>query len=333
LLTNGPYGTRLGRVVEIGPSITNAYAIVQSNAANGNFTFGHEVTHLIGGRHQQCVIFDECAGTSNAMQCGCDNTPGFNHGFSYRTGFFPFRSEKITLMHQLREGFTRQRELSFPTQKGTPIANDNARMMRENACTVSSFRGDPMSINIYGPQYISIPTTETYCVSIFNCNNTQSVNWQVSNDGWTYYNGGSNSCTSQFINSNTFYLRVTVVCNDGQTRTSFRTVYSDINLKIIKEKDVEQQTKTKSSTEQFEVFPNPSISRSTIKISNVKDEPSKVVISNSSGFSKGVVFKYDSQNKIVYSELNTSDLDNGLYILSCTVENKVISSKILIQHE
>jgi len=318
LLTNGVYGSILGVANQIGAANANAYAIVQANIANANFTFGHEVTHIIGGRHQQCNIF---------QNDGCSDTPGFRHGFAYKTGIWPFRKDKTTLMHQLRQDFTRERLISFPPDRGTTAGNDNARMMRENACAVSQFRLNPLSINITGPGCLPSTTTGTWCVNISNCPNVQSISWQRSYDGWNYTSIGNTSCISTTHFEPNTYLRVTVNCTGGQTATANRTVstcyYRGVNDDEVKE----------NISPEIEIFPNPASSDFTLVIKNVNSEPKDVFISNTFGIRSKINFSYDPLSKSIYSQYNAELLSKGLHLITYYQNNTIVSKKLMIQHE
>lgn len=322
LLTNGNYGGVLGIARQIGAANGNAYAIVQANTANANFTFGHEVTHLIGGRHQQCNIF---------TNPGCDDTPGFRHGFAYQTGFWPFRSNKTTLMHQLRNGFARQRELSFPTQKGTAAGNHNARMMSENACAVSQFRANPMTLQITGPSCIETHQNGTWCVSVSNCTNIQNIIWQGSSDGWNYTNIGSSTCvTLPLYNQYELYLRVTVTCAGGQTAfTDFMVVNCDGEIEP-------ERPSIPDFTEihpEIEVYPNPASSDITLFIKNVRDEPKDIFISNTFGVRTKINYNYDPISKSIFAQYNAELLSKGLHIITYYENNTIVSKKLMIHHE
>jgi hypothetical protein len=317
VLTNGAYGNALGIANQIAATNGNAYAIVQANVANANFTFGHEVTHLIGGRHQQCAI----------DPFNCDNAPGFAHGFFYRTGVWPFRSEKITLMHTLSGAGTRQRELSFPTQKGTAAGNDNARMMRDNACVVSQFRLNPLSINISGPGCLPSTSTGTWCVNISNCPSVQSISWQRSYDGWNYTSIGNTSCISTTHFEPNTYLRVTVNCTGGQTATANYTV-STCYYRVVNNEEVKAE-----KTPEIEVYPNPASSDFTLVIRNVSSEPKDVFISNTFGVRTKINYNYDPSSKSIFAQYNAELLSKGLHLVTYFENNTIVSKKLIIHHE
>lgn len=194
LLTAGEeYGNTLGCVGDadaIGAAPEDAFAIVQAEEANGRFTFAHEVIHLIGGRHQQCDVWDFCDDFENPPGCisGCDDTEGFEHGWGweYRTWFLGSTRRRTTLMHQLRNGYTRLQQLSNPDIDGREDLNDNARMMRLNACDVGGFAvANPMTVSFSEKPSYNMPlySSGTWCVEVENCTNP-SISWAYSTDGW-----------------------------------------------------------------------------------------------------------------------------------------------------
>ncbi|MEM9835069.1 MAG: zinc-dependent metalloprotease [Bacteroidota bacterium] len=102
VLTDGTmYGGVIGIAAGIGPANQNA-AIVQVGAALEEFTFSHEVGHMLGGRHE--VIFPVCGGSANLntnpfVNLNSDVTPGQNHAFIFDKCRWPGRDfAAVTVM-------------------------------------------------------------------------------------------------------------------------------------------------------------------------------------------------------------------------------------------
>jgi len=109
-------------------SADEAYAVVGQNCATGYYSFGHEVGHLQGARHNP----------------EADNTAS---PFAYGHGFFSLTNRKRTVMsYDCPPGCTRIDAWATPqvvvdgvTMGDTALHND-ARVLNETACDVAAFR-------------------------------------------------------------------------------------------------------------------------------------------------------------------------------------------------
>ncbi len=110
-----------------------AYAIVDMSR-NFNLTTAHELAHLFGCRH-------ELADDSNGE---------YEHGYFFKTGCWPNRTQRQTIMHTLNTD-RRIKHYSNPevyykaNATGTEEDEHNARMLRENACSVAEHRTDDVA--------------------------------------------------------------------------------------------------------------------------------------------------------------------------------------------
>lgn len=104
---------------------SDAFAISRNDCSVGNYTFAHEIGHLIGGRH--------------------DNDPAsspraYAHGYVYSPAYWR------TVMAVVQSGINRIPYWSNPNKTyggvamGTSNWNDNARVWNERAATVANFR-------------------------------------------------------------------------------------------------------------------------------------------------------------------------------------------------
>ncbi len=327
LLTDGPYGLAVGCANAIEANAAQAFGIVQAAQANAVFSFGHEVIHLIGGRHQQCALF---------FNPGCDDTPGFEHGWKYRTGWWPFRKEKTTIMHQQQNGWTRQREVSNPAVHGNANLNDNAQMLEDNACNVAAFMVNPMTVNITGPSVVEENSSGTWCFTVQNCNTIQNRLWEVSTDGWNYTFAGSGNCITRIITSEILHIRLTVTCTDGQVVTDFHIVFSSGGFELAQPKEEESlkslslETTLDLSSTEILTYPNPTLEDLNIVYNISKGTNTDIYLTDMMGRSQ-IIFNGTSQ----FSEQKTITLpvvqySPGLYILTVIRDNSIHSKKIMI---
>ena len=211
LLTDGNYGIYLGVVKDIGPSNSNAYAIVQATEAAQNYVFAHEVGHLQGARHE-------------------DSHRWYDGGTERRTIMYP-ESSSAVIQH-----------FSNPSVSYNGIAtgtnNKNvAQLLRNTASTMANFRTPrPLSVSISGPYLLSAGQQATWTASVHGGRPTYRYQWskmrycdnnaplgirEVPCNGWGY-TGVGRSFTSSFNSSHR--LRLTVTDGDRISKTVYKEV-------------------------------------------------------------------------------------------------------------
>jgi hypothetical protein len=129
-------------------------------------------------------------------------------------------------MHQRRIDWERQPLLSNPDIEGEKNEADNASMMEDRGCYVSTFMPSPFSASISGPNFLEIGDIGNWCASLISCSNPQSIIWETSINGFSYSFAGSGSCYSKEITSESLFIRVTVSCNN-QVATAFMLVHGE----------------------------------------------------------------------------------------------------------
>ena len=318
--------------------------------ATNSLVFVHEVMHLMGGRHQQCTVWvdPDCAAASGFIEnlypqnCGCEDGLDFANGWAYKTGIWPFRKEKTTVLHQRgRDGWTRQQEVSNPDVHGTQD-NDVARKLEDNACNVASFVPDPLQAYISGPSVMLLSDWGTWCANISNCNGNPSLTWEVSTNGWSYSYAGSGTCITRQLNSNQLYLKLTISC-DGRTITRFQTVsaedgglyrISSESNPIVLAEEIKMPPKINgfSNTLRVVTYPNPANSILSVVYNSIENADTEITLINMMGKSNQVWIeksnKSTERKKVV---IPISSYEPGLYILTVNNGKNIESQKILIQ--
>lgn len=329
LLTDGNYGGgAIGCVDEIGPRINDAYAVVEADLANGNFSFGHEVIHLMGGRHQQCDIF---------QNPGCDNLNGFNHGYGYKTGVWPFRKEKTTMMHQLRNGWTRQREVSNPDIHGVVNQNDNARMIEDNACTVAEFRETPFVVAITGPNSLRQNQIGRWCANVSGCT-IQSRRWEVTTNGWNYTFVGSANCFTRRMTTPYLGIRLRITCTDGTTVTLFHHVFRS-NFRSLKSNEAESLEVFTSNDipiseiNTIKLYPNPTIDALNVVYLNNGLDDTEIYLTDITGDVSKVYSQMNKYSGIVEIKLDLSTYVSGTYYLTLLNGEHLETKKFILQND
>ena len=232
LLTDGNYGGVFG-VAFLGPNDNSAYGIVEIANATSSYTFAHEVGHIYGADHQDCNTFFN--GGCAALVAG-----RFNYGFNFTRSGSLFRKKRPyhTLMHQLRDDYTRVLHFSNPDvtydTRATGNANhDNARTIEVNDQTIAGFNvTTTLSASIDGPGTVDRFYDPYTWEAVVSCGANYTYRWEYSYDGFTYYSGGTGVLFGQRFypgttTSTTMYLRLRVQ-SGIQTEFAFRTVYLPI---------------------------------------------------------------------------------------------------------
>lgn len=133
------YGSSVGCGVAsaIGAVESDAFAVVKYSCATGNFSFGHELGHLYGARHD--VATD---GTT---------TP-FAYGHGYREPTNKWRTVMaypITGINMPRLNYWSNPNVNYTDGlvMGTVATANNARVLNERAAVLAAFRGAPVDVN------------------------------------------------------------------------------------------------------------------------------------------------------------------------------------------
>ncbi len=174
-----------------------AFAVVGQNCATGNYSFGHEIGHLQGARHNP--------------EADATNTPfPFGHGYYYQPG-----SWRTIMAYDCPGGCTRRQYWSNPNVEfnnvamGTADSNYNVRVLNETAYTLANFRTTALGTKnpLYQLhsdgwiwQYTGTPCSGNSCPGwqrLDNNSKTKAITasgnqlYQLHNDGWIWQYTGT----------------------------------------------------------------------------------------------------------------------------------------------
>lgn len=328
LLTSSSYGATYGIVSQIGPNDATSYAIVTASAATGKYSFAHELGHLFGARHQQCGYYNNS---------GCDDTPGFAHGYP----FVYFLYGYTTIMHQLRESFTRvpyysNPNVSYGSPTGNAASNNNARQLWEQAPTVASFRpytgvlSASVDIRVHYPAY-----GEYYCEPISVCGVApHSYQWYLSYDGFDY---GSVFSTDDVLiisppQCTDLYVQLRIISSDNQQADHFFTLShfgqgcEDSRIGVITSTETNE-----ISDKNLEVFPNPIKDQVNVRYYLAEPRSTRIVLSNVQGQSlltQQTEFQAQGWHEVTLGAIGLAD---GMYFMKIDHGNTSVTKKIVIK--
>ncbi|HYD80999.1 MAG TPA: proprotein convertase P-domain-containing protein [Paucimonas sp.] len=152
LLTEGNSGCGNG---SIHASATSAFATVTADCATGNYSFGHELGHLYGARH-------------NPEEDSTTTPYAYGHGY-----LSPDRKWRTIMAYNCSSGCPRLNYWSNPSKiysdgqaMGTATKSNNARVLNERAATLAGFRPPPATGVVAGNTAdYAIPDNNTSGVS------------------------------------------------------------------------------------------------------------------------------------------------------------------------
>jgi hypothetical protein len=323
-----------------------AHAIVEIDAALGNFTFTHELAHIFGCKHH-----DDNRGPADGMVFSA-------RGHTFNTGVFGFwGKDRITVMRTLGGGERIEHfsnpDVKFRSKKTGTSTRNNAQQLSDMACIVADYVGftPPFSVRIDGPLYGNNFDLYTWCLDLTSCNELSSVTWEYSVDGINYFTSinapfptpqsSGNYCVSGVLPWNqTLYIRVNAICIDGTPFTAWTAIFNysvdfpcDPNILEPQSKNAKFQDYF-TSNENFMLYPNPAkdiiyfeTNLENIKFIEVYDNTGRLIdfINLNTNSSRQYNIK-------VGNSLNLSQYKPGTYYIRAHNAELVVSQSF-IKHE
>lgn len=227
----GNYLDYLGLAGTLTLDSEQALSIVIASEANSDYLTAHEVGHLFACRHQP----------------EADNTGPIEHAHDFKTGAWPFRKKRRTVMwapvgFQLFKGKAIH-HFSNPNIKfkkkptGVKDEKENYKQLENNACVVAGFRGGDeitsLSVAIDAPNF-NCPCTSTGINSqvggVGIGTGVYQYEWRTSSDGFNWGNVISTnsgfSLISPCIEGEVVFVRLTVTSSDGQVLDAYKAIES-----------------------------------------------------------------------------------------------------------
>jgi hypothetical protein len=318
------------------PQAALAFMALTEASMTTNYTFSHELGHIMGCRHQDCSLW------SNP---GCDNNGIDEHGagWGYRKCWLCPWKNYGTILHQLGGG-TRLLHYSNPdvnylgNATGTVNLRDNARWIRENhGCMVAGYFAEPiipLSAQIDGSEDILCkPSSATYFVYANGSNTPFSYQWSISTNGANWGNpiGTGSSITVNSANysaNSTVFLRVRVQDATGNFVFAFFDIgiLSPSNPKC---KFIPKLQGLNNNSDSVSVAPNP-VEDDLNVILNVDTDNSPVIITLISMTGQKQIEIRKELNVGVYSEkISMKRMNTGSYVIQVQIGERIFNRLIL----
>ena len=340
LLTNGGYTFQgsFGPIPTFGIAYleesgleTHGYAICEIDAPAGRYTFEHEVAHLFGARHD-----------ANDGLDGLPNIAPYARGHNFDTGWFLWKKNNKTILNFLASNTNDSRIHYFSNplvnynEVATGITNsrDNARILRERAETIASYRytAPPMSLYISGPSSGVNFQSYNWCPEISNCSKVTSYQWEYSIDGFAYYPLATSECvTSTLPHNQDYHLRVTATCSDGATASGYLFVYNQSKSNGGYERFQTEEEIPFGREKKLQLYPNPVSNRLQVTLMEYSDTPVTFSIFDASGKKLAAHFTANSDAQNNPFSLDLSAYPNGVYYLHAVSTNNTMLEKFVIQ--
>ncbi len=339
LLTDGNWNTFFGQV--FGISFLNnwgdpdfGYAVSEIDAAGGRFTFTHEIAHDFGCKH-------------NTDNRGAPDFVFDARGHNFKTGWWPFRKTRRTIMNTLGNG-SRIMHFSNPDvefkNKDTGVSDEreNADQLSAEACAIANYRDftPPLNVNISGPTWGDNSGTYTWCANITSCPNPTSIFWEYSIDGFTYFPWSLSQnqvCISGSLPLNqSLWLRVTVTCDDGSVDTDWHFIWNedewdpcdDMKQKLA-DHPTEIELRSTTNINDVVVYPNPLQDNINIELNLIEESRVEPIIYELSGrevMKLSSVTLEKGKHALTY---DVSSLNPGIYFLKTSIKDEIITKSII----
>lgn len=308
----GNYGVT-GRTQSLSLDPDSAYCVIGVQAAVKECVFGfaHEIGHVFGARHEN------------------DDDGTFEHAYKFRVC-----TKRYSTILKEGGGFSNYSILYYSNpdikykghKTGVEGLRDNARKIKNSACTVANFKYTivPLSINLTLPMtYCPCDIAPAYTIVSGGVPGPYQFYYEFSNDGINWYPVTSYSGSTAYIETSCssgdlIAVRVTVTSIDGQVNNTIRWVESVANP------NCEQETPCANCVSKFLqpstdiiVYPNPTQGGFNLQFYLFQPQNTSVYYEITDVMGRMIKTEYidyeiNEQHTI---HINTTNMSNGTYYL------------------
>jgi molybdopterin/thiamine biosynthesis adenylyltransferase len=157
----------------------------------------------------------------------------------------------------------------------------------------------------------------------------------ISTNGYTYYSAGTESSYTGFLTSDLLFIRLTVNCSDGQTKTAYSSIYAnypgdgDFPEYRVVSKD---KTDEKVVDSMVMVYPNPTSENIYLTSNFSEPKTIKVEIHSILRLESTLLLKKNIESGPQKQTINISKMEQGLYDVKVFDNNKEIFSTRMLIH-
>ncbi|MCE7926206.1 MAG: T9SS C-terminal target domain-containing protein [Haliscomenobacteraceae bacterium CHB4] len=317
LLTANAYPGVNGQAKRISASNGNAYCIVELPAAISSLTGSHEIAHIVGARHQRCLM---------CWTGGCDPLTN-HHGYPVGDNFKTIMYQLSCAGHRTRIGRFSNPDADFMGFNTGNINNNNAKKLESRAARVSCFREEPPDYGGGGDPYLLVsingPSTVPNCQGYYPYmsviappfQNPLTYKWEISPIGvgnWTEVSTNNSYILMDPTNWPNYWMTLRLTVTEASGKIGF--AHKEIQrVDCLDNGDDRQQTNDG-------IFPScyPNPVSDILMLKNIPFD-SKATISDANGVQvRDFMMARKSDGQLVF---DLAKLTSGMYML--TIQNEI----------
>lgn len=316
---NNVYGVVNDLLRQTAGNVEIAYGITEIDAAGGRFTFTHELAHLFGASHDNYT----------------NSTFPYARGYNFKTGWWPFKKTRRTILNSLNSGDSRILHFSNPNVNYKNEATgtntqDNARQLRSLATTVCDYRGytAPPTVQVSGDFNLTYSEygNQTYTAYASGGTAPYTYKWQLHGYSTTYNTGTNNTIeTSIYPSTNNWSVKAIVTDANGATASS--PTYPIQLLGYYKSNEAMNAL----DKDNIKLFPNPAKTNVELKIPLKQSTDITIKLMNFLGKTEKIIFSGKKPKGIHTFKENVSKHSEGLYHVVINIDGETIVKRLLIK--
>ncbi len=334
----GFFGVSTGPNTCGAPLFNCAYAIVEiGSIADPRWTFAHEFAHLLGARHNRTSV------CSNANHCGDDDNSPCAHAWIFEDQDGVQQRTILARLSVAEQSVGTARILHYSNPdvefNGTPTgdeANNNARIIRNAACSMDDYYHADWTVGIEGPNEWCPPSIALDAISIPPTagwgNNVglppYQFEWQRGCGPvgpWTFISNLPSITISNPYCQPTFWVQLKVTSSDGLIRIVKQKIYA-CGQQARGAAGSSRNVSESSTQNMTTLSPNPANDAFNISFSNAVVSAATVHITNSTG---QLVKNFSTSNDQEIT-VSTTDWPAGTYFVSIATDATTETHKLLI---
>jgi hypothetical protein len=327
-----PASTGGGFIDNLGAPMQNlAFMIVEGYSFNANFTFSHELGHIIGCRHQtNAVYFDNAS----------DDDGTIEHGYNWVEGQFLCKDFHCSIMHTQNSNYDRVLNYSNPnvlrsgSPTGTTNSENNASWINNlNGCIVANYYEDPTPIplgaRIEGEEFLCKPNIGNYLV-LPSVQGSYTFEWHKSTNGvnWGQIIGNNQSIninSGSFQVGQTVFLRVRVIDQqNNQVFAFFEITIGDPSDALCPREGNRFEEKSLS----VNISPNPVLSDLNVQFTVVESKVEVLIQIYSITGVKLLEFNRQVLHGDYNEKISTANISPGLFLVKVKVGSSIYNQLV-----